>query len=89
MAKGMSSKSSRLAFAAGSANRPVWNEGNRNGACPSLDPSQGTNPTSFCHIKLQFLRRPEERRELARSWEIEDKGACFIVRDYNGQALSD
>jgi hypothetical protein len=21
-------------------------------------------------------------------WEIEDNGACFIVRDHNGQALS-
>jgi hypothetical protein len=29
-----------------------------------------------------------ERRRFPPPWDIEDNGACFIVRDNNGQALS-
>jgi hypothetical protein len=28
------------------------------------------------------------RRRFPPPWDIEDNGACFIVRDHNGQALS-
>jgi hypothetical protein len=30
----------------------------------------------------------EQPRRLPPPWDIEDNGACFIVRDKNGQALS-
>ncbi len=30
----------------------------------------------------------QPRRSFTPPWEIEDNGACFIVRDANGQALS-
>jgi hypothetical protein len=29
-----------------------------------------------------------ERRRFSPPWDIEDNGACFIIRDANGQALS-
>ncbi len=29
-----------------------------------------------------------ERRHFPPPWDIEDNGACFIVRDHNGQALA-
>jgi len=30
----------------------------------------------------------QPRRSFTPPWDIEDDGACFIVRDHNGQALS-
>jgi hypothetical protein len=30
----------------------------------------------------------QPRRRLTPPWDIEDDGACFIVRDHSGQALS-
>jgi hypothetical protein len=30
----------------------------------------------------------QPRRSFTPPWDIEDNGACFIVRDHNGQALS-
>jgi hypothetical protein len=30
----------------------------------------------------------QPRRRLSPPWDIEDNGACFIVRDHNGQALA-
>jgi hypothetical protein len=34
------------------------------------------------------LRRMMPSRRFTPPWDIEDNGACFIVRDANGQALS-